>query len=106
MTIFGHRKKSPTQSDDVAILQETSGQIWGAVPRGGDWPTVQAYPRPLPEGQQGIEFDTEIDPYPSGTPEELRWYYPLTAGITQTTSNGKEYAVLVANVVNKQKSTC
>jgi hypothetical protein len=57
-----HRLESPTQTPDVARLQQRSGEIWGRTPKGGLEPTVQAYRGPLPEGARGIEFFTDVVP--------------------------------------------
>lgn len=66
-----HRLESPTQTDEVARLQELTGEIWGTIPRSGGWPQVQAYRGPLPKGQRGIEFFTSVAP--DGGGPVCRW---------------------------------
>ncbi|MBZ4157065.1 hypothetical protein JYG50_25505, partial [Escherichia fergusonii] len=50
-------------------------EIWGAVSvYGNAFPTVRAFPGPLPEGKDGIEFSTSVPPTPgSSTPREVYW---------------------------------
>ena len=49
-----HRLESPTQTAETAMLQQQSGEVWGATPRGGFTPTVQAFRGALPGGERGI----------------------------------------------------
>jgi len=96
-----HRRETPTQTKEDAVLQTQSGEIWGKTPRGGNLPTVQAYAGNLPGGR-GIEFHTEIEPNPSGSPYEARWYLGLTPGVVQRERDGVDYACISACVDNKQ----
>ena len=62
-----HRLESPTQTWEVAAMQQASGQVWGAPARNfyqSDIPSVKAYIGPLPEGARGIEFTTSVSPTP------------------------------------------
>lgn len=68
-----HRKESPTQTAEDARLQVASSEIWGTVPQSGDWPQVQAYVGPLPEGHHGIEFWTATPPDVNGHPYMSVW---------------------------------
>lgn len=61
MDLFGrqvyHRKQSPTQTPEVARMQEESGEIWGMYNRDAmdgrrPYASVDAYPGPLPSGQR------------------------------------------------------
>lgn len=80
-----------------------SGEIWGKAARlGGLYPTVKAYPGNLPAGGRGINFTTNIDPYPNGTPFEIHWVHPLTLGVALNTVGGVDYAVITATVTNLQ----
>ena len=54
-----HRLASPTQTEEDARKQRESGQIWGRTPRTGITPQVKAYPGPLPDEADGIEFFTD-----------------------------------------------
>jgi hypothetical protein len=98
-----HRRESPTQTTQDAIRQVQSGEIWGAAARGSAIPAVKAYRNAIPANDRGIEFTTPVAPHAgSGTPYEARWYYPHTAGVTHTTDNGVDYAVISAVVTNHQ----
>jgi hypothetical protein len=98
-----HRRESPTQSTATAKLQAASGEVWGQPARGSLIPSVKAYRGPLPAGQRGIEFYTQIAPDPaSSTPFEVRWYYPQTPGVALCRGNPHDYAVVKAAVTNRQ----
>jgi hypothetical protein len=76
-----HRLASPSQPDDVAALQEATGEIWGSYNRdmmGGraPFPSVDAYVGPLPPGARGIEFTTDLPPNPHLPPYRARWTGP------------------------------
>ena len=68
-----HRIETPTQTAEVAHLQELVGEIWGATPRDGFEPTVQAFRGPLPAGARGIEFWTYARPH-AGSGPRPSWY--------------------------------
>lgn len=80
-----HRIKSPTQNFEVVALQLQSGELFGKpIKNGGNFPMVKAYRKPLchpnaPDltcaNEEGIEFDTFVEPNkctPGGT---LYWSY-------------------------------
>jgi hypothetical protein len=76
-----HRKQSRTQTPDVARMQEESGEIWGTYNRdamGGrsSHASVDAYHGPLPSGQRGIEFGTDVPPDHYSPPHLARWTGP------------------------------
>jgi len=103
MTVIAHRIESPTQTSADALKQVASGEIWGKAARlGGLFPTVKAYPDFLKPGKRGINFSTEIDPYPNGTPFELHWVHPETVGVTLKVFAGVDYACISAQVTNLQ----
>ncbi len=98
-----HRLETSTQTTAHAVLQVSSGEIWGLPARGSNIPSVKAYRNALPTGQRGIEFTTPVVPHiGSGTPYEARWYYPHTPGVQQKTKNLQDYAVITAAVLNYQ----
>lgn len=68
-----HRRASPTQTAADAGLQQRSGELWGRPNRGSNFPTVDAYPGPLPPGVRGIEFVTDVEPSPDSPPRVARW---------------------------------
>lgn len=104
--IFGpfNRVESPTHTPETALKQVRSGEIWGGASRqGGLFPCVKAYRGRLAGGRRGVEFTTMTRPdLQSSTPYELRWYYPQTAGVERRDSGGVEYAVIRADIINKQ----
>lgn len=94
-----HRRKSPTQSDAVALKQFASREIWGRTPRWGHVPTVEAYAGPIGVGVKGVEFDTTVDPEPYGSPFQAKWYLSITAGVQERTdSAGEQFACITAVV--------
>ncbi len=99
-----HRQESPTQTAEVAAMQAESGEIWGGIPRGGQWPTVQAYPRALEHGARGVQFTTPIAPHPNGAPHEVRWYLGITPGVLERyNDDGDQFACVTATVTNHQR---
>jgi hypothetical protein len=99
-----HRLESPTQTTADAILQVSSGEIWGKAAKiGGMFPCVKAYPSNLPSGNRGIEFTTTIAPDPwRSSPYESRWYHPHTPGVMLRKKSNTDYAAIPAVVVNLQ----
>jgi len=74
----------------------------GRIPMGGMEPTVQAYAGALPLGVRGINFTTDINPYPNGSPFEVRWYLTRTPGVQTRQKNGQECACIIADIDNEQ----
>lgn len=68
-----HRLESPTQTAEVAVLQESTGEIWGRSPKASEWPQVQAYRGPLPGQARGVEFFARVAPDRNDHPREARW---------------------------------
>lgn len=62
-------------------------------------PTVQAYSGTLPVDQGGIDFDTAIDPQPTGSPFEARWYLGRTPGVQERMDTAGEQFASIAAVV-------
>jgi len=76
-----HRVESPSQSPEIASLQESSGEIWGTFNRdmmGGrsGSPSVDAYVGPLRTGARGVEFVTDVPPDRHTPPWLARWTGP------------------------------
>jgi hypothetical protein len=74
-----HRLKSRTQTEEDAIKQQASMRIEGLPERNtsqSDIPKAKAYEGSLPEGEEGIEFTTDIDPDSGGRPGQPRWSGP------------------------------
>jgi hypothetical protein len=90
-----------TQTREVSLLQEKSGEVWGRTPRGGLEPTVQAYIGTL-KNRRGIEFNTDTAPHPNASPFEARWYLTRTPGVLLRQSGGDDFACIRANVKNMQ----
>lgn len=73
------RLASDTQTAAIAALQLESGEIWGrrnAHTYQAIRPSVDAYIGSLPDGAEGIEFQTEIEPDPGSPPGRARWTGP------------------------------
>ena len=100
------RWESPSQTPADALLQVTSGEIWGSVPFNGLEPTVEAYPGTLAKTQapnlRGIEFTTPIAPFPNSSPLHAKWYLSLTPGVLHRQKGGEDYACITATVDNHQ----
>jgi hypothetical protein len=74
-----YRLKSSTQTKEDAIKQESSMRIEGLPERNisqSDIPKAKAYEGSLPEGEEGIEFTTDINPDNGGRPGHPRWSGP------------------------------
>ena len=96
-TYYGpfHRVKSPTQSDNVAYLQQQSSpqEIWGKARRGSDIPQVQAYTGPLPTNENGIEFITNVKPDDGSPPGQARWTGPRNGVVVAVDNNSSSSGV-------------
>jgi hypothetical protein len=99
-----HRLETSLQSSTDAVLQHQSMEIWGREPYGSSFLVVQAYRGPLPTGERGVEFDTDIPPERgSGGPREARWYFPNTPRVMLRSRNGEDFACIsVSRFVNRQ----
>ena len=69
-----HRVRSTTQTDELAYKIQESGELWGKAPRWSGTPQPQAYDGPLPDGEIGIEFTTDVAPRPGSAPKKVRWW--------------------------------
>lgn len=88
-----HRKETPSQPREVALLQEQSREIWGRPARGSSIPSVKAYPGPLPP-LRGIEFTTDIEPGKGSAPNEARWYWQWCPGVQLRDKDGEDFACI------------
>ena len=101
-----HRLASPSQPDDIARLQERTGEVWGSYNRdlmGGraPFPSVDAYVGALPAGARGIEFVTDVPPDPRSPPGRARWTGPRDGVIIEG-----DYAKIRVRVTrNTQRDT-
>jgi hypothetical protein len=74
-----HRLNSSTQTKEDAIRQQASMRIEGFPARNtsqSDIPKAKAYEGPLPEGAEGVEFTTEVDPDSGSRPGQPCWSGP------------------------------
>jgi hypothetical protein len=74
-----HRLESPTQTVADAVRQAHTLRICGRVARYGAVPSVKAYVGELPPGRRGVEFETEIAPYPGSAPHLALWYADMNS---------------------------
>ena len=101
-----HRKQSPSQPSSLGALQQRTGEIWGSYNRdmmGGrsPFPSVDAYVGPLPDGERGIEFTTDVPPDRDTPPWFARWTGPRDGVIVEG-----DYAKIKAKVIrNTQDGT-
>lgn len=104
MPTFGpfNRSESRTQTIQDAIDQVKSQEIWGTTRNNGIEPAVKAYAGNLKPNERGIEFETQIRPYPDGSPLEAAWYLTKTPGVILRVKNGIDYACIPASVRNLQ----
>ncbi|MAU96830.1 MAG: hypothetical protein CMP81_13235 [Fulvimarina sp.] len=94
-----HRLSSPTQSAIDAQQQVGSAEIWGKPARGSNIPSVKAYRGPLPSGEKGVEFYTDIAPLAGqNTPTWARWNLGHTPGVVHRTRGGVDYAAIPVEI--------
>ncbi|MFE0019557.1 hypothetical protein [Amycolatopsis sp. NPDC059021] len=67
-----HRAESSSQSPEVAKMMVESSELWGKAARFGNSAVVQAWNGPLPDGDRGVEFYTDVKPRFYGTKVSLR----------------------------------
>lgn len=97
-----HRLESNTQTSALALIQAASGEVWGKTPRNGFEPTVEAYAG-LIKAQRGIEFSTDIEPHPCGSPFHAFWYLTQTNGVEERQdADGEQHACISAEIDNRQ----
>ena len=72
MAIY-YRKESPTQTVADAKKQEETGEFWGQSKAWNAIIKVRAYDGPLPPGERGVEFETDILPDPGQSPGQPTW---------------------------------
>lgn len=104
-TVFGlfSRRAGPSQTDQDALEQVASREVWGRPARFSDIPCVKAYRGALQPKTRGIEFTTPIAPdHRSSSPFEVRWYYPDTPGVELRRRGLGDYAAIQAKVINFQ----
>jgi hypothetical protein len=81
-----HRVKTETQTIGDAIKQQNSMQVFGFPPRHNnqsDIPKVKAFDGPLPEGREGIEFTTGVEPDRGSRPGKPCWSGPRPGVIVE-----------------------
>ncbi len=74
-----HRCESPTQTPEIAQLQQQTGEIWGKPAHNShssDFPKVKAYVGQLPQGKRGIEFMAKFQPDSGTPPSRADWSGP------------------------------
>lgn len=91
-----HRLSSPTQTEDDALKQRASGELWGRTPWRGNWPQVQAFDGPLPTDANGIEFYTTRPPDGPNSRPWISWSgSPLRSDVT----NRDDFAIIDCEIV-------
>jgi hypothetical protein len=94
------------RADAIAEIKRT-GKLKGCAPRNifqSPYPTVQAYVGPLPPGECGFEFTTEVSPDAGCPPLRANWRACTEAnrscrqGIEVEVVDGREWAVIAVTV--------
>jgi hypothetical protein len=83
----------------------SSSEIRGrSHPANPDHPCIRAYTRRLHPGERGIIFTTPVSRDPRfSAPHEVRWYFPLTAGVKRrANAQGEQVAAIPAAVTDLQ----
>lgn len=86
-----HRLKSPSQTREDAVRQEESMTIEGFPARNtsqSDIPKAKAFDGPLPEGLEGVEFVTDVEPDGGCIPGKPCWSGPRP-GVTVAEDRAK-----------------
>jgi hypothetical protein len=89
------RLQTPTPNQDLAtaVKQVLSGELWGAVSNRLAKAEVQAYGRPLAEGESGIEFYALTAPDARWGPRPC-WAVPGPHLVVDKQPDGREVARL------------
>ena len=81
MPIFHRECNGTTQTLETMIKQINSGEIWGRPKhQGNGLLSVAAFPHPLPDGVDGIEFETDVECDSPGTPKAV-WSLDLCPAV-------------------------
>lgn len=94
-----HRLASPTQTDEMASLQEAEGRIYGSSGRFTLGPAVQAYQGPLPPNAVGVEFTTSVPPSLK-TDFHATWYRSQN-GVPISTRRGEDYFAVPVTITKR-----
>jgi len=87
------------QDPSLAAKQQASGEIWGRAARNvfaSEIPKVKAYEGPLPPGERGIEFVTDVSPDPYSVPGSPTWSGPRD-GVVVEDGFAKIHATITKN---------
>ena len=79
-----YRVQTPTQTERDIEMQIENSEIWGRAAQNvfqSDIPKVKAYVGNIPQGEQGIEFTTNVPPDPN-TPPHLAYWSGNREGVT------------------------
>lgn len=97
---FGPFHRLTSSKEEVQSVLN-SGELWGASPRNffqSDIPKVKAFDGPLPAGEQGFEFETDVRPDRGHVPGKPTWAAkPRRAGI----ASDSEYAKIKVRVLRQ-----
>lgn len=106
MTAQYHRKaNSRTQNISTTKKQFRSGELWGQPHRrGGMFPSVKAYVGPLPDGQEGIEFEVDIEPVRISLQGVVCWRPPEHSDVLSFPSVAADVADICSLKVGLTKS--
>lgn len=90
---FHRVENGTTQTAQVALRQQESGEIWGRPHRGSNIPCVKAYPGEL-RNRRGVEFTTNAKPTHGSAPNEARWHLGFCIGVESRQKGGIDFACI------------
>ncbi len=102
-----HRVATGDKNQDfrTVISQVFTSEMWGATAMyGSKFPSVRALKEELPDGVDGIEFETDVLPTPSSeTPREVYWKLHSDSDWVES-REGEEFACIKV-VIRKVRYT-
>jgi len=98
-----HRQATGKLNQDfkTVVSQVGTKEIWGGKDSmyGNGFPSVRAFLGPLPDGKDGIEFQTTVLPTPGGeTKTEVYWAYHKQSDWVES-REGEEFAAIRVDIL-------
>ena len=92
------RRESPTQTLQLARKVATDRELRGKTNRFSVLPSVDAFVGPLPDGEFGMEFATDVPPDPGSPPGRARWTGPRPGVRSFTDADGVDWVAIPVTV--------
>jgi hypothetical protein len=93
-----HRIETTTQPANIVSIQRKSGRIRGYPALGSLIPKVKAYEGPLPAGQKGIEFTTDVPPDDGGAPGRPTWSGARQGIMSGVDDQGRDFVEIMVEI--------